>query len=218
LGIYRERSWCDYARLVAHYAHALQSIGLERGERAAIMGDVCEEWLLCDLAVQSLGAIAYGIYPTAAQTEVEYQMRDGGAAFFIAEDQEYVDKISPSPIGFPDLKAIVVIDDLAMFGYTHPCSIACASCWTLQTNLSSIAGRRGLLGCRRKIRPLSSTRPAPRSPERCARHHGRHLAATDTVVTQYPTLRESLTVQSFFCPCVMCSAATSLLRCLSSRG
>ena len=93
LGIYRERSWCDYARLVAHYAHALQSIGLERGERAAIMGDVCEEWLLCDLAVQSLGAIAYGIYPTAAQTEVEYQMRDGGAAFFIAEDQEYVDKI-----------------------------------------------------------------------------------------------------------------------------
>ena len=36
------------------------------GERVAIMGDVCEEWMICDLAAQSLGAIVYGIYPTAS--------------------------------------------------------------------------------------------------------------------------------------------------------
>ena len=83
------------------------------------MGDVCEEWLLCDLAVQSLGAVVYGIYPTASSAEVEYQMRDGGAAIFIAEDQEYVDKILPIADRLPDLKAIIVIDDLAMFGYTN---------------------------------------------------------------------------------------------------
>src|SRR5215472_9715598 len=120
LGIYRERTWSGCAGQVAHYAHALKSIGLDRGDRAAIMGDVCEEWLLCDLAVQSLGAIAYGIYPTASASEVEYQMRDGGAAVFIAEDQEYVDKILPIADRLPDLKTIVVIDDSAMFGYAHP--------------------------------------------------------------------------------------------------
>ena len=38
---------------------------------------------------------SYGIYPTASAAEVEYQMRDGGAAFFVAEDQEYVDKLLP---------------------------------------------------------------------------------------------------------------------------
>jgi long-chain acyl-CoA synthetase len=72
LGVYRERRWRDYATLVARYAAALQSLGLARGERAAIMGDVCEEWMLCDLAAQSLGAISYGIYPTASATEVDY--------------------------------------------------------------------------------------------------------------------------------------------------
>ena len=51
--------------------------------------------MICDLAAQSLGAIVYGIYPTASAEEVEYQMRDGGAVMFIAEDQEYVDKILP---------------------------------------------------------------------------------------------------------------------------
>src|SRR5262245_38751874 len=93
LGLYRERSWRDYAMLVARTARAFAALGLARGERVAIMGDACEEWLVCDLAAQSLGAIVYGIYPTASASEVEYQMRDGGAVLFIAENEEYVDKL-----------------------------------------------------------------------------------------------------------------------------
>ena len=119
-GLYRERCWRHYAVMVAHAARALESLGLRRGERIAIMGDVCEEWAICDLAAQSLGAITYGIYPTAAPAEVEYQMRDGGASIFIAEDQEYVDKLLPIANQLPELRAIVVINDAAMFGYDQP--------------------------------------------------------------------------------------------------
>ena len=93
LGLYRERSWREYAELVARCARGLAALGLAPGERIAIMGDACEEWILCDLGAQALGAISYGIYPTASAAEVEYQMRDGGAAIFVAENQEYVDKI-----------------------------------------------------------------------------------------------------------------------------
>ena len=191
LGIYRERTWSDYARLVAHHAHALKSIGLERGDRAAIMGDVCEEWLLCDLAVQSLGAIGYGIYPTASPAEVEYQMRDGGASVFIAEDQEYVDKILPIADRLPDLKAIVVVDDSAMFGYTHP------KLRRLRDLLDEI--ERPQLGwLEERIAGLSPDDPAfivytsgtTGHPKGALVTHGKHLAATDTVIAQYPTLQE----------------------------
>src|SRR6516165_5395971 len=119
LGLYRERSWRDYAALVARAARAFATLGLARGDRVAIMGDACEEWVICDLAAQSLGAIVYGIYPTASASEVEYQMRDGGAALFIAENQEYVDKILPFADDLRELKWVVVIDDTAMFGYEH---------------------------------------------------------------------------------------------------
>jgi len=111
LGRYRERRWCDYAALVAHTSRAFAALGLCRGDRVAIMGDACEEWGICDLAAQSLGAIVYGIYPTAAASEVEYQLRDGGAALFIAENQEYVEKILPFVARLRDLILIVVIDD-----------------------------------------------------------------------------------------------------------
>ena len=82
LGLYRERTWRDYALLVSRTAKAFAALGLAKGERVAIMGDACEEWMICDLAAQSLGAITYGIYPTASPAEVEYQMRDGGAVDF----------------------------------------------------------------------------------------------------------------------------------------
>src|SRR5262245_58300537 len=119
LGLYRERSWRDYAALVARTARAFGELGLRRGDRVAIMGDACEQWLICDQAAQWLGAIVYGIYPTAAASEVEYQMRDGGAVMFVAENQEYVDKILTFADRRPELKWIVVLDDTAMFGYAH---------------------------------------------------------------------------------------------------
>ena len=56
-GIYRERTWRDYALLVARTAKAFAELGLQPGERIAIMGESCEEWVICDLAAQSLGAI-----------------------------------------------------------------------------------------------------------------------------------------------------------------
>src|SRR5262249_54429288 len=107
LGIYREQTWRHYAMLFAPTAQALQTLGVRSGERVAIMGDPCEEWLIVDLAAQSLGAIVYGIYPTASVSEVEYLMRDGGATVFIAENQEYIDKILPITDRLPALKWLV---------------------------------------------------------------------------------------------------------------
>ena len=49
------------------------------GDRVAIMGDACEEWMICDLAAQSLGRHRVGIYPTASVSELAYQVLDGGA-------------------------------------------------------------------------------------------------------------------------------------------
>src|SRR5712691_2333477 len=120
LGLYRQRSWRDYAAMVARAARVFMTLGIRAGDRVAIMGDACEEWMICDLAAQSLGAIVYGVYPTASASEVEYQMQNGGAILFVAEDQEYVDGILPLAERLPALRAIVVIDDSAMFAYDHP--------------------------------------------------------------------------------------------------
>ena len=204
LGLYRERTWRDYAMLVARFALGLQSLGLGRGERVAIMGDACEEWMICDLAAQASGAITYGIYPTASVSELEFQMLDGGATIFIAEDQEYVDKILSLADRLPDLRWIIVIDDSAMFGYDDPRLKPFADV------LDSVgpAGEDRIAALEGMARALDPRSPAfiiytsgtTGNPKGALIAHGKHLAATHTVVDQYPTLAQTLHRTVIFLP------------------
>src|SRR5512136_86409 len=79
LGLYCKRTWRDYAISVGRCALAFRVLGLGKGDRVAIMGDACEEWVICDMAAQAAGEITFGIYPTASVSEVKFQMVDGGA-------------------------------------------------------------------------------------------------------------------------------------------
>ena len=190
-GLYRERTWFEYARLVAKSAAALQALGLGHGQRIAIMGDACEEWLLIDLAAQSLGAIVYGIYPTASAAEVEYQLRDGGATIFVAEDQEYLDKILGLIDGLPDVAAIVVIDAAALFAYAHP------KIRRFDALLAAV-GDPGLDWLAAQAAQVAPEDPAfivytsgtTGNPKGALIAHGKHLAATATVSDHYPMLYE----------------------------
>jgi len=191
LGIYRERSWRDYAGMVARAAQALAGLGVVAGERVAIMGDPCEEWVICDLAAQSLGAIVYGIYPTASASEVEYLMNDGGATLFIAEDQEYVDKLLPIVDRLPALKWIVVVDDSAMFGYAHPKLRSYRKLVDAVPELDLAAFEQQV----KRIRPeapafIVYTSGTTGHPKGALVSHGKHLASTSNFLTHYPTLAE----------------------------
>jgi long-chain acyl-CoA synthetase len=197
LGLYEERSWNAYAGMVAAAAYGLRALGLAAGERVAIMGDACEEWLLADQGAQAAGAIVYGIYPTASSTELEYQMLDGGASIFVAEDQEQVDRLLPVVDRLPALRWIVVVDASAMFAYQHP---------KLRTfdELLRLGGERGvddLEALARKIHPESPafivyTSGTSGQPKGALVSHGKHLAATRNLIDHYPALaaREHRTI------------------------
>ena len=194
LGLYRERSWNDYAAMVGRHALALRGLGLEKGNRVAIMGDACEEWALCDMAAQACGAIVYGIYPTASVSEIEYQMKDGGASIFIAEDQEYIDKILQVADRLPDLKWILVIDDSAMFDYGHPKLKA------LSDVLSAIPDDKAanVAALDKLTSELVGSDPAfivytsgtTGNPKGALISHGKHLAGVYAIVDHYPTLMQ----------------------------
>jgi long-chain acyl-CoA synthetase len=189
LGLYVERTWRDYAALVGRAAAGLAKLGLARGERVAIMGDPCEEWMLCDLAAQALGAVTYGIYPTASAAEVEYQMADGGAAIFVAEDQEYVDKILPVAERLAGLRSIVVIDDSAMFAYDDPRLKRFAEVLELGAGADAAHLER-LAAALDPSAPafLCYTSGTTGHPKGALVAHGTHLAAAHTFVDHYPTL------------------------------
>lgn len=192
LGLYRERTWLDYCRLVAACARSLQALGVEKGARVAIMGDPCEEWSILDQAAQAAGAITFGIYPTASATEVEYQMSNAGAMLFVAENQEYVDKILPLVEKLPNLRWIVVVDTAAMFGYEDER----IKSYEELLGEGSRNGDDGITTLEEMASKLSPEDPAfivytsgtTGNPKGALIRHGAHLAAAYTLVEHYPML------------------------------
>jgi long-chain acyl-CoA synthetase len=187
LGLYRERTWKTYAALVSGCAAGLKKLGVQSGDRVAIMGDACEEWAICDLGAQAAGAITYGIYPTASVQELEYQMRDGGATVFVAEDQEYVDKILPMADRLPALRHIVVIDPSAMFAYRNDKLVS------YQALMSGADGAEELDELCSRVKAdepafIVYTSGTTGNPKGALMTHGVHLAACQNLIEHYPAL------------------------------
>jgi long-chain acyl-CoA synthetase len=116
-GIYQEVTWGQYWERVKHLGLGFVEIGIERGDRVAIVGDPCPEWCYADLAAQSAGAITYGIYSTSSPSQVRYLLENGGATVAVAENQEYVDKLLPLADALPALRKVIVVDTRSMFLY-----------------------------------------------------------------------------------------------------
>ncbi len=120
LGIYHELTWSRLRERVEDVCLGLVQLGLRKGDRVAIMGDTCVEWVLADLGAQALGGIVYGVYPTSSPSEVLYLMENGGARVFVAENQEHLDKVLAMADRLPGLERIVVADTRALFMYRDP--------------------------------------------------------------------------------------------------
>jgi long-chain acyl-CoA synthetase len=119
---------------------------------------------------------------------------------FIAEDQEYVDKLLPLAERLPQLRHIVVVDDAAMFDYDHPLLRRHAEV----VAAADVAGEAALAHLEDLAREIDPAQPAfivytsgtTGHPKGALVAHGRHVAGTYNIVTHYPALaaREQRTV------------------------
>jgi long-chain acyl-CoA synthetase len=109
-GRWHEYTWREYADRVARAAHGLKQLGVEPGDRVAIHGENRPEWVIADLAIQGIGAISVGVYPTSPAAEVEYLRGHSESVVLIAEDEEQLDKALAVRGRLPALRKIVLID------------------------------------------------------------------------------------------------------------
>jgi long-chain acyl-CoA synthetase len=92
-GIWQPLTWRQYEQRVRDFAHGLASLGVQRGEVVAVLGDNRPEWLIAELAAQSIGAAVVGIYPTSIGEELRHILTLARVKVVVAEDQEQVDKL-----------------------------------------------------------------------------------------------------------------------------
>lgn len=124
LGRWLEISWREYAQRAAAVAAGLRRLGIEPGDRVAIVGENRPEWLFADLATQGIGAVSVGVYPTSAEPDVAAVLDSSGAKVVIVEDEEQLDKVVAVRAGLPQLSTIVVIDTRGIRSLDDPMTIS----------------------------------------------------------------------------------------------
>ena len=116
-GIWQTYSWQDYLQITAEFAAGLKDLGLGKGDVIVLIGDNRPEWLWAELAIQSLGGIALGVYQDVQANEIEYIFELTGCRLVIAEDQEQVDKMLSMRKKVPHLEYIVYHDAKGLVKY-----------------------------------------------------------------------------------------------------
>jgi long-chain acyl-CoA synthetase len=109
-GRWHELTWAEYAERVKRAARGLRELGVRPGDRVAIHAENRPEWVIGDLAIQGIGAVSVGVYPTSPAAEVEYLLGHSESVVLIAEDEEQLDKALAVRDRLPGLRKIVLID------------------------------------------------------------------------------------------------------------
>jgi long-chain acyl-CoA synthetase len=119
-GLWHDITWNDYRQKVEQVAGGLMAMGLAAGQRAAIIGDNCPEWVWADLGIQCCGAAAVGIYSTNAWQQVEYVVAHSESRFLFVENEEQLDKWLHFRERVPALVRVIVWDTEGLRRFKDP--------------------------------------------------------------------------------------------------
>ncbi len=79
-------SWGAWRDRVRALAISLLEAGVAPGDRIAVLAGNTPLWPVTDLAIQSIGAIGVGIYPSSAPTQIDELLLDSGATWLVTDD------------------------------------------------------------------------------------------------------------------------------------
>jgi long-subunit acyl-CoA synthetase (AMP-forming) len=92
---YEYSSYKQVAARVQNAACGLLQLGLQRGERAAILAENRPEWAIADLACQMIGVISVPLFSTLPSAQVKGILEDCGAALVFVSNAAQLKKMTP---------------------------------------------------------------------------------------------------------------------------
>jgi long-chain acyl-CoA synthetase len=85
----------EYVNHCNWVSYALLSMGIEKGDRIAIISNNRPEWILTDLGISQIGAISVPVYPTISADEYAYILGHAEPKIVFVSDNALYEKIKP---------------------------------------------------------------------------------------------------------------------------
>ncbi|MFI7242026.1 AMP-dependent synthetase/ligase [Streptomyces qinglanensis] len=205
-----------FAREVTDTAKGLVAAGLEPGARVGVMCRTRYEWCVLDFAVWAAGGQTVPVYATSSAEQVEWILRDSGAAHLFVETAEHAATVEPALAAQEPRPRLWRIDPAAD---DRPALEQLAGLGR-EIPDEELTRRRAALGPG-TVATLCYTSGTTGRPKGCVLSHGNlHAEAANTVELLHPIFKE-VTGQTaatlLFLPLAHILGRTLQIACLTAR-
>ncbi len=109
-GAWKDVTAAEAAGLIRSAARGLIGLGVQPGDRVAILSATRFEWAILDFAILSVGALTVPIYETSSAEQVKWVLSDSGAVLLFAETDAHATLAAELVGELPDLRRVLHID------------------------------------------------------------------------------------------------------------
>ncbi|MGE5417792.1 MAG: AMP-dependent synthetase/ligase [Acidobacteriota bacterium] len=96
-------------RVVKEMAGGLMKLGVQKGDRVAIMSHTCPQWMWSDYSILNTGGITVTIYPTLSAKEMAFIVNNSESKILYVQDEEVLEKATSVWHDMPSLETIIVM-------------------------------------------------------------------------------------------------------------
>ncbi len=118
-GIWQSWTWAQVRDNIRDLSLGLKELGLQPGQKVAIVGSNRPRLYWSMVAAQAIGAIPVPVYSDSVAEEMAYVLGHAEVTFAVVEDQEQVDKLLSMDSEVPTLKEIIYDETRGLRDYDH---------------------------------------------------------------------------------------------------
>ncbi len=111
-GEWIKTSTASYIEQANAVSRGLIKLGIQAGDKIALISNNRSEWNICDIGIQQVGAIGVPVYPTISADVYDYIFNDAQVKVCIVSDEELYYKVKSIEDKVPSLTAIYCYDDV----------------------------------------------------------------------------------------------------------
>jgi long-chain acyl-CoA synthetase len=112
-GAWQDVTFGELLEISTEIGLGLIDLGVQPGDRVSVLADTRPEWVQVEFGIAQAGAVVVPIYPSSSADECAWVLSDSGAVVVVCEDARQAAKVDQVREGLPDLKHVVLMDELS---------------------------------------------------------------------------------------------------------
>ncbi|MDE0088332.1 MAG: long-chain fatty acid--CoA ligase [Candidatus Poribacteria bacterium] len=111
-GTYQDISYAELGESVDAFSNGLSALGVQKGDRVAILSENRPEWAISDFGILKAGAVNVPMFSTLTAAQVAYILNDSGAKIICVSTKDQLDKVIAIRDEVSSLEQIIIFDSI----------------------------------------------------------------------------------------------------------